>query len=91
FNCLIFKELFIRHRLATAFIYYHVFNFLSTPFFKSFSDFLFCAGRSLTTLISYHFLPVSVNTFFQSFFRFFVSPEAQIQKNGLQTQSAARF
>lgn len=50
FNCLIFKELSrpLSHRLclATAFIYYHVLNPLSTLFFKLFS-FLFFSGDRL--------------------------------------------
>ena len=50
FNCLIFKELCrpLSHRLCltTAFIYYHVLNFLSTPFFNLFS-FLFFSGDRL--------------------------------------------
>ena len=49
FNCLIFKELCrpLSHRLclATAFIYYHVLNPLSTLFFKLFSILFFCGDR----------------------------------------------
>ena len=49
FNCLIFKELCrpLSHRLclATAFIYYHVLNPLSTLFFKLFSILFFSGDR----------------------------------------------
>jgi len=64
FNCLIFKEL---RRLATAFIYYHIINYLSTPFFKYFLNFLFGVGRSLTTCISYHLSTLYVNRFLSIF------------------------
>ena len=68
FNCLIFKELCrpLSHRLclATAFIYYHVFNFLSTLFSNYFHFCFSVVTVLLTTLLSYHLLTLFVNIFF---------------------------
>ena len=77
FNCLIFKELCrpLSHRLclATAFIYYHVFNFLSTLFSNYFHFCFSVVTVLLTTLLSYHLLTLFVNIFFFFFRLFFLS------------------
>ena len=84
FNCLIFKELCrpLSHRLclATAFIYYHVLNPLSTLFLNYFQFCFSVVTVLLTTLLSYHLLTLFVNIFFSlsstffclSFFSFFI-------------------
>ena len=75
FNCLIFKELCrpLSHRLclATAFIYYHVFNFLSTLFSNYFHFCFSVVTVLLTTLLSYHLLTLFVNIFFSLLSTFF--------------------
>ena len=75
FNCLIFKELCrpLSHRLclATAFIYYHVFNFLSTLFSNYFHFCFSVVTVLLTTLLSYHLLTLFVNIFFPLLSTFF--------------------
>ena len=77
FNCLIFKELCrpLSHRLclATAFIYYHVLNPLSTLFSNYFQFCFSVVTVLLTTLLSYHLLTLFVNIFF-FFFRLFFFP-----------------
>ena len=75
FNCLIFKELcrWFSHRLclATAFIYYHVLNFLSTLFSNYFQFCFSVVTVLLTTLLSYHLLTLFVNIFFPLLSTFF--------------------
>ena len=65
FNCLIFKELGC---LATAFIYYHITNSLSTPFFELFSNsFILCWPLADDLHILSLFIPFCQRFFYFSF------------------------